>query len=100
MYDYFLKDFIYLFLEKGEGREKQKKRNINVWLPLMHLILGTWPTTQACAMTGNRTSNPLVHSLALSPLSHTSQGYLFLNKSKEKAKRDKGHCRRTVKQEC
>ena len=31
---YFLKDFIYLFLERGEGREKERRRNINVWLPL------------------------------------------------------------------
>ena len=30
----FLKDFIYLILEKGERREKEKERNINVWLPL------------------------------------------------------------------
>ena len=30
----FLKDFIYLFLEREEGREKEKVRNINVWLPL------------------------------------------------------------------
>ena len=22
--------------ERGEGREKEKERNINVWLPLMH----------------------------------------------------------------
>ena len=36
----FFKDFIYLFLERGEGRE----RNINVWLLLMHLALETWPT--------------------------------------------------------
>ena len=35
----FLKDFIYLFLERGEGRE----RNINVWLPLIWPPLGTWP---------------------------------------------------------
>ena len=40
----------------------------------MHPLLGTWPTTQACALTGNQTSNPLVHRLALNPLSHTSQG--------------------------
>ena len=26
----FFKDFIYLFLEKGEGREKERERNINV----------------------------------------------------------------------
>ena len=28
----FFKDFIYLFLEGGEGREKKGERNINVWL--------------------------------------------------------------------
>ena len=39
-------------------------------------LQGTWPTTQACALTGNRTGNPLVHRLALNPLSHTSQGCL------------------------
>ena len=31
---HFFKDFIYLFLERGEGREKERERNINVWLPL------------------------------------------------------------------
>ena len=34
----------------------------------------TWPTTQACVLTGNWTSDPLVCRLALNPLSHTSQG--------------------------
>ena len=28
------KDFVYLFLDRGEGREKERERNINVWLPL------------------------------------------------------------------
>ena len=36
--------------------------------------LGTWPTTQARALTGNQTSNLSVCRPALSPLSHTSQG--------------------------
>ena len=49
----FLKDFIYLFVERGERREKERNRNINVWLPLTHPQLGSWPATQACAMTGN-----------------------------------------------
>ena len=71
-YFYFLKIFIYLFLERGEGREKDRKRNINVWLPLACPLLGTWPATQACALTGNRAGDSLVHRLALSPLSHTS----------------------------
>ena len=37
----FLKDFVYLFLERGEGREKERERNINVWLPVMCPLLGT-----------------------------------------------------------
>ena len=30
----FLKYFIYLFLDRGEVREKEMDRNIHVWLPL------------------------------------------------------------------
>ena len=36
---FIFKYLIYLFLERGEGREKE--RNINVWLPLAHPLLGT-----------------------------------------------------------
>ena len=61
-YYLFLKIFIYLFLERGEGREKERERNINVCLPLMWPPLGTWPTTQACALIRHRTSDPLIHS--------------------------------------
>ena len=50
------------------------QRNINVWLPLAYSQLGTWPATQACALTGNQTSNLSVCRRALSPLSHTTQG--------------------------
>ena len=71
---------ILLVLEIGEGREKDRDRNTNVWLPLVHPLLGTWPATQACALTGNQTGDPLVHRLALNPLSYTSQGTdVFLN---------------------
>ena len=48
--DFFFKDFI---LDREEGREKERKRIINVWFPLAHPLLGTWPATQACALTGN-----------------------------------------------
>ena len=44
----------YLFLERGEGREKEEEWN-NVLLPLAHPLLETWPATQACALTGNQT---------------------------------------------
>ena len=33
---FFILLFIYLFLERGERSEKDRKRNINVWLPLAH----------------------------------------------------------------
>ena len=71
--EFFLR--LYLFLDRGEGREAERERNIKVWLPLMCPLLGTRPATQACALTGNRTRHPLVCRRALNPLSHTSQGY-------------------------
>ena len=75
LYDFFKKDFIYLFPDRGEGKEKEKERerNISVWLPLACPLLGTWPATQACSLTGNQTSNHLGCRPAPNPLSHTSQ---------------------------
>ena len=70
--------FIYLFLERGEGKEKERERNISVWLPLTCPPPGTWPTTQACALTGNWTSDSPVRRPTLNPLSYTSQGCFVL----------------------
>ena len=64
--------FIY-FLERGREGERGEKHN--VWLPLVCTLLGTWLATQACALTRNRTIDPVVHKLVLNPLSHTSQGW-------------------------
>ena len=72
----FFKNFTYLFLERGEEKEKEKERNITVCLPLVCPLLGTWPSTQACALTGNGTSDPLVHRPTLNLLSHTSHALL------------------------
>ena len=62
IYFYFLKDFIYIFLERGrEGESERGKYQcvvVFMWPPLR-----TRPTTQACALTGNQTSDPLVCSL-------------------------------------
>ena len=49
------KDFIYLFLESGKGGRGRETSNIAC------PQLGTWSTTQACALTGNQISNLLVH---------------------------------------
>ena len=74
---FFKKDFIY-FQREGKGRRKRgRATSMYDWLPLVRPLLGTWPVTQACALTGNRTGNPLVRRPALSPLSHTSQGTTF-----------------------
>ena len=67
-------NILFIYLERGEGKEKERERNFNVWLPFTYPPLGTWPATQACALTGNRTSDPLVCRPMLIPLSYTSQG--------------------------
>ena len=76
------KDFIYLFiyfLERERGREGEREKETSMrkryfnWLPLPCPQLGAWPATQACALTGNQTSNLSVCGPVLNPLSHTSQ---------------------------
>ena len=70
---FFFKDFIYLFLERGERREKERERNINVWLPhgpptgdLAHNpgMCPDWELNQS----------PFGLQFTLNPLSHTRQG--------------------------
>ena len=54
---FFYKDFIHLFLERGEGREKDTVRNTDVWERNIDccLLCTLWPgnksATQACALT-------------------------------------------------
>ena len=61
-----------IFLDRREG-------NVNVWLPVVHPLLGAWPETQARALIGIKmVSDPLVGRPVHNPLSHTSQGYVFL----------------------
>ena len=71
----FKKDFIYLFQTEGKGRKK-RGRETSVCGCLSHAppTGGLVTATQACALTGNWTSNHLVCRPTLNPLSHTSQG--------------------------
>ena len=46
---------------EGEGKKHQC------------VVASRAPGTQACALTGDRTGNPVVHRPTLNPLSHTSQ---------------------------
>ena len=75
LFVFFLKRFYsFIFRDKKRYLIIPFQRNINVWLPLARPLLGTWPAAQLCALTGNRTSNLLVHRMALNLLSHASQG--------------------------
>ena len=73
----YLKIF-YLLLERGEERERERETSMceryEDRLPLARPQLGTWPTTQACALTRNRTGDLLACRLALNPLSLPSHG--------------------------
>ena len=68
----FLRFYLFIFREGGREEQEGEKRQCAV---ASHApLLGTWPATQACALTGNRTSDLLVCRPVLNPLSHTSQG--------------------------
>ena len=77
LFFFFFLKILLIYLERGEGKEKERERKINVWLLLKCPQLGIWPATQACALTGNRTGNPLIRTPALNPLSYTSQGWFI-----------------------
>ena len=55
-------------------RKRGRETSRNMWLLLARPLLGTWPTTQVYALTGNGTGDPLVYRPALSPLSNPSHG--------------------------
>ena len=70
---YFKKRFLLIFRERGrEGERKGEKHQCVV--VFCAPLLGTWTTTQACALTGNQTADPLVCRSLFIPLSCTSQG--------------------------
>ena len=70
----FFKD-LFTIRERGKrGRETSVCERYIDWLPLACPQLGTWPATQACALTGDWTSDLAIHRPALNPLNHTSQG--------------------------
>ena len=50
--DLFLKDFIYLFVERGEGRERGRETMCGC-LSRTPPPVGAWPATQACVLSRN-----------------------------------------------
>ena len=67
---------MYLFIFRQRGMEGEREGEKHQCVVASHMpLLGTWPATQPCALTGNGTDDPLVPRPVLSPLSHTSQGH-------------------------
>ena len=65
----------YLFLKggrEGEGEGEKHQSVVASHVP----PTGDLAHNQACALTGNRSSNHLVHRPVLNPLSYTSQGQI------------------------
>ena len=72
---FFFKKIFYLFIfreRRREGEREGEKHQCVVALACPSL--GIWPATQACALTGYQTGDPLVCRPVLNPLSYTSQG--------------------------
>ena len=66
-----------LSFREGKGGRK-RETSIGYWLPLSCAEMGTWPATQACALTGNQTGDLSVCILALNPLNRTSQNHKYM----------------------
>ena len=62
---------------RGEGERGKETCNRRIdLLPLAPPQMETWPTTQTSDLTGNQTGDLSVCRPLLSPLSHTSQGFI------------------------
>ena len=66
-----------MFREKRWEGEREGEKHQCVVASQAPPPLGTWPATQARALTGNQTGDPLVYRPAFNPLSHTSQGEIL-----------------------
>ena len=79
LYILFFKGFC-LFIFRERGREGEREGEKHQCVVASHTPRnGTWPATQACALTGNRTRDSSGLP-ALNPLSYTIQGIYFVFK--------------------
>ena len=71
---FFFKILFIYFEREGKGGRKRGRETSMCGCLSRTPLLGTWPNTQACALTRNRTGNLLVCRPTLNPLSYTNQG--------------------------
>ena len=70
----FLKKILFIFRQRLREGEREGEKHQCMVACHAPPTGGIWPTTHACALTRNWTSDPVVRRPALNPLSHTSQG--------------------------
>ena len=68
--------YLFIFRERGRKGEREGEKHQCVVVSQVPPT-GDLACNPGMCLTGNRTSNYLVHRLALNPLSHTSQGWYF-----------------------
>ena len=66
---FLLFNILFIYFLRGGGKEKERERHINMWLPSAYPLLGTW--------LGIKPATPWVCRPTLNPLSHTSQGHFL-----------------------
>lgn len=82
-YFFFFKNTLLIFYKGRNEEEKHQCESVTLIYCLLYAPLpGIEAATQAYALTGNGTSNPLVHRTTPSQLSHTSQGISFVVEKK------------------
>ena len=75
--------FFHCFLEREEGREEEREREISMWgrnvdwLPPIRAHTGDRTHNPGCALTKNQTGNLLVMGRCSNQLSHTGQGQVM-----------------------
>ena len=75
---FFFKDFIYLYLERREGREKERERNDPYVRETMGCLWCAPSLAQASALMGSWTGDFLVCWMMPNPLRHTSHVSLYI----------------------
>ena len=74
---YFFK-ILFIYFREGKGGRKKGRETSMCGCLSCAPCWGTWPTTQASALTGNQAGDLLVCNPVLHTLSHTSQGEYFI----------------------
>ena len=78
LFPFIFKNSVYLFLERGEGREKDRERNINAWLPIAYPNWGPVLQPRHVSWLGIKLVTlwyPVQHSIHLS---HNSYGCMLV----------------------